>query len=393
MECLLYFLKNEHLSHPKYLQQAAADKMSAVHCPDRQTLLDYLHGKETQLPKNIDMTVRLEMPTYIIITESHELKNNMDNLVKPEIKNEKIEKYEIEFEKYLVKGIPIYKCLICDEYFNDIQLLANHHNAIHINVQNLIIHQITGRYRCEKCSGHFPKTLRHCCKSEKKGFGNPYENPAPFTVTVSKTLANAWNFKIIQDSKDDKIGIRYGCEQCDFVNKNIHFHQYREKQAHLSKVHFKGKLKEILPNRKPFECPETDCNFVADEYQVLKRHKHVVDLFLKWINEAIATREETLKKEMEKDEESNINVEIFSLPSDQPAVLVDKKNVITIILESVPNGDETTEVFNETLEESGNQSESIVENQIEAMPNTAQNSQNGNISQSSQKIASELDPM
>ena len=38
--------------------QAAEDKMSAVYYPDRQTLLDYLHGKETQLPKNIDKTLQ-----------------------------------------------------------------------------------------------------------------------------------------------------------------------------------------------------------------------------------------------------------------------------------------------------------------------------------------------
>jgi len=63
--CLLYFLKNEHLSHPKYVQQAAGDKISVVRRPDRRTLLDYLHGKETQHPKNIDKTARLEMPTHV----------------------------------------------------------------------------------------------------------------------------------------------------------------------------------------------------------------------------------------------------------------------------------------------------------------------------------------
>jgi len=63
--CLLYFLKNENLSHPKYVQQAAGDKVSVVRRPDRRTLLEYLHGKDTQYPKSIDKTARLEMPTHV----------------------------------------------------------------------------------------------------------------------------------------------------------------------------------------------------------------------------------------------------------------------------------------------------------------------------------------
>ena len=41
--------------------QAAEDNMSAVYYPDWQTLLDYLHGIETQLPKNIDKTKQIIM--------------------------------------------------------------------------------------------------------------------------------------------------------------------------------------------------------------------------------------------------------------------------------------------------------------------------------------------
>jgi len=63
--CLLYFLKNENLSHPKYVQQAAGDKVTVVRRPDRRTLLEYLHGKDTQHPKSIDKTARLEMPTHV----------------------------------------------------------------------------------------------------------------------------------------------------------------------------------------------------------------------------------------------------------------------------------------------------------------------------------------
>ncbi len=61
----MYFLKNEHLSHPKYVQQAAGDKVPVVRRPDRRVLLEYLHGQNTQVPKSIDKTARLEMPTHV----------------------------------------------------------------------------------------------------------------------------------------------------------------------------------------------------------------------------------------------------------------------------------------------------------------------------------------
>ena len=71
MGCLLYFLKNKHLHHPKYVQKATEDNISAVYRPDRKALLDYLYGKETKDLKNIDEMVSLEMPT-----KSHEFKNS-----------------------------------------------------------------------------------------------------------------------------------------------------------------------------------------------------------------------------------------------------------------------------------------------------------------------------
>ena len=75
MGCLLYFLKNKHLHHPKYVQKATEDNISAVYRPDRKALLDYLYGKETQDLKNIDEVVCLEMPTQFKQTKSHEFKN------------------------------------------------------------------------------------------------------------------------------------------------------------------------------------------------------------------------------------------------------------------------------------------------------------------------------
>ena len=56
--CLLYFLKNEHLSHGKYVQQALGDKVPVVRRPDRRVLLEYLHGSNAAIPKSIDKTAR-----------------------------------------------------------------------------------------------------------------------------------------------------------------------------------------------------------------------------------------------------------------------------------------------------------------------------------------------
>ena len=71
--CLLYFLKNEHLVHPKYVQQAAGDKVPVVRRPDRRHLLEYIHGTNTQVPKSIDKTARLEMPTHVKRTAEDKL--------------------------------------------------------------------------------------------------------------------------------------------------------------------------------------------------------------------------------------------------------------------------------------------------------------------------------
>jgi len=82
--CLLYFLKNENLSHPKYVQQSAADKVPVVRRPDRRTLLEYLHGKDTQHPKSIDKTARLEMPTHVKRTAD-------DQIIGPAAKKTKLD--------------------------------------------------------------------------------------------------------------------------------------------------------------------------------------------------------------------------------------------------------------------------------------------------------------
>ena len=82
--CLLYFMKNEHLVHPKYVQQAAGDKVPVVRRPDRRHLLEYIHGTNTQIPKSIDKTARLEMPTHVKRTAE-------DNITGPSAKKQKLD--------------------------------------------------------------------------------------------------------------------------------------------------------------------------------------------------------------------------------------------------------------------------------------------------------------
>ena len=61
----MYFLKNEHLSHPKYVQQAAGEEVTVVRRPDRRALLEYLHGQNAQVPKSIDKSAVLPTPTHV----------------------------------------------------------------------------------------------------------------------------------------------------------------------------------------------------------------------------------------------------------------------------------------------------------------------------------------
>ncbi|XP_042898250.1 parafibromin isoform X4 [Parasteatoda tepidariorum] len=54
LECLLYFIKNASLSHPKYVEQAAAENIPAVRRPDRKKLLAYLKGDSSTMSSSID---------------------------------------------------------------------------------------------------------------------------------------------------------------------------------------------------------------------------------------------------------------------------------------------------------------------------------------------------
>ena len=63
LETLLYFLKYTDLSHPVYVRQAAGEDVAVVRRPDRKELLAYLRGTDSNIPKSIDKSARLEMHT------------------------------------------------------------------------------------------------------------------------------------------------------------------------------------------------------------------------------------------------------------------------------------------------------------------------------------------
>lgn len=64
LECLLYFLKNQGLSHHFYVKKAAQDNVPAVHRPDRKDLLSYLTG-ENNTSQNIDRNAPIPASTSI----------------------------------------------------------------------------------------------------------------------------------------------------------------------------------------------------------------------------------------------------------------------------------------------------------------------------------------
>ncbi|CAM1328613.1 CDC73 (predicted), partial [Pycnogonum litorale] len=64
LECVLFLLKNIHLSHPVYVRQAAAENITVVRRPDRKDLLAYLNG-ETASSSSIDRSAPLEIATQV----------------------------------------------------------------------------------------------------------------------------------------------------------------------------------------------------------------------------------------------------------------------------------------------------------------------------------------
>lgn len=64
LECLLFILKNVHLTHPVYVKKAAAENIPVVRRPDRKELLAYLNGETASCPA-IDKSAPLELPTQV----------------------------------------------------------------------------------------------------------------------------------------------------------------------------------------------------------------------------------------------------------------------------------------------------------------------------------------
>ena len=73
------------------------------------------------------------------------------------------------------------------------------------------------------------------------------------------------------------------CMMCGFkaTTKN----KYRELQDHLVRKHFQERIKQALPTRRPFLCPDDSCHVEGKDWQALMRHntsKHgVLERYLK----------------------------------------------------------------------------------------------------------------
>ncbi|GBP12104.1 Parafibromin [Eumeta japonica] len=89
LECLLFILKNIHLTHPVYVRQAAAANIPAVRRPDRKELLAYLNG-ETATCASIDKSAPLEIPTQV--KRTHENDGGESAAKKPRIEETHVQK-------------------------------------------------------------------------------------------------------------------------------------------------------------------------------------------------------------------------------------------------------------------------------------------------------------
>ncbi|XP_068628382.1 parafibromin [Battus philenor] len=89
LECLLFILKNTHLTHPVYVRQAAAANIPAVRRPDRKELLTYLNG-ETATCASIDKSAPLEIPTQV--KRTHDNDGGESAAKKPRIEETHVQK-------------------------------------------------------------------------------------------------------------------------------------------------------------------------------------------------------------------------------------------------------------------------------------------------------------
>ena len=76
------------------------------------------------------------------------------------------------------------------------------------------------------------------------------------------------------------------CELCDFEPSTQN--KYRERRDHLVREHFYDKIDKILPQCKPYNCPQNDCVFVGKDKQDVMRHFTCIhDILKKCLNEAL----------------------------------------------------------------------------------------------------------
>ena len=121
---------------------------------------------------------------------------------------------------------------------------------------------------------------------------------------------------------------KYGCELCDFVAQTKN--KYREKQDHLSSVHFKDKIDKLIPKCRPYNCPEIDCSFVGKDNQSVLRHfigKH--DILKKLLKEALSTPNVWMKflEKIENSSDSIENVNAGVIIETCPDMTLNAKNI------------------------------------------------------------------
>uniref|UniRef100_V5H7E7 Parafibromin n=1 Tax=Ixodes ricinus TaxID=34613 RepID=V5H7E7_IXORI len=97
LQCLLFLLKNVHLSHPVYVRQAAAENIPVVRRPDRKDILAYLNG-ETATSANIDRSAPMEIPTQVKRTAEDP---QTDAVKKPRLEETQMQRAKEQFSARL----------------------------------------------------------------------------------------------------------------------------------------------------------------------------------------------------------------------------------------------------------------------------------------------------
>ncbi|XP_077492132.1 parafibromin-like [Amblyomma americanum] len=97
LQCLLFLLKNVHLSHAVYVRKAAAENIPVVRRPDRKDILAYLNG-ETATSANIDKSAPIEIPTQVKRTAE---KPHNEVVKKPRLEETQMQRAKEQFSARL----------------------------------------------------------------------------------------------------------------------------------------------------------------------------------------------------------------------------------------------------------------------------------------------------